>query len=137
MLDYYSTDATPTLLDIPEAELVPFRIRRVEGLTESDATSDYPLEEAYRYWNPCMSFGRRCALGSPSYQTMVCGMDWAEQNSLFIFYDRWRTRDIHEDQFRQARSTASPPPREARGAMRYSEHLPFQVFCCESGTHCR
>ena len=27
------------------------------------------------------------------------------------------------------------PPRDKLGAQRYAEHLPFQVFCCESGTH--
>lgn len=51
MLDYYSTDATPSLLDLSEAVLtllgIPFRIRRVEGMTESDEKSYYPLEEAY------------------------------------------------------------------------------------------
>lgn len=27
------------------------------------------------------------------------------------------------------------PPRDKQGAQRYNQHLPFQVFCCESGTH--
>jgi hypothetical protein len=27
------------------------------------------------------------------------------------------------------------PPRDNNGAARYSQHLPFQVFCCEAGTH--
>lgn len=27
------------------------------------------------------------------------------------------------------------PPREKTAAQRYSQHLPFQVFCCESGSH--
>src|SRR6202012_2145266 len=27
------------------------------------------------------------------------------------------------------------PPRDKVGAARYAQHLPFQVFCCESGTH--
>ncbi len=40
------------------------------------------------------------------------------------------------DQFRASRSSAvSPPPREETAAERYAKHLPFQVFCCESGTH--
>lgn len=40
------------------------------------------------------------------------------------------------DQFRVSRSTsASAPPREEISAQRYAQHLPFQVFCCESGTH--
>lgn len=51
---------------------------------------------------------------------------------------RWRTRDIHGDQFRQSTSSAKPdavPPRDENGAARYIQHLPFQVFCCEAGTH--
>lgn len=51
---------------------------------------------------------------------------------------RWRTRDIDGDQFRQSKSSSKPdavPPRDATGAARYAKHLPFQVFCCESGTH--
>lgn len=51
---------------------------------------------------------------------------------------RWRTRDIEGDQFRQSRSTAqgdAVPPRDREGSIRYSKHLPFQVFCCESGMH--
>ena len=86
---------------------------------------------------------------------MVCGMDWAEYSGFFIFSDRylhlsspliyvlipltsWRTRDINGDQFRQSKSSSkqdAAPPRDATGASRYSKHLPFQVFCCESGTH--
>ncbi len=27
------------------------------------------------------------------------------------------------------------PPRDKEGAQRYAQHHPFQVFCCESGTH--
>lgn len=27
------------------------------------------------------------------------------------------------------------PPRDQQGANRYAQHLPFQVFCCEAGTH--
>lgn len=51
---------------------------------------------------------------------------------------RWRTRDIHGDQFRQSKSSSKPdavPPRDKNGAVRYTQHLPFQVFCCEAGTH--
>ncbi|KAG8901422.1 Cryptococcal mannosyltransferase 1 [Tulasnella sp. 408] len=69
---------------------------------------------------------------------MVCGMDWAEHNGFFIFSDRWRTRDIDGDQFRLSRSSSAPsagPPRDKVGSQRYAAHLPFQVFCCESGTH--
>jgi hypothetical protein len=69
---------------------------------------------------------------------MTCGMDWAEHNGFFIFSDRWRTRDIAGDLFRKARSSSKPeagPPRDKVSTERYAEHLPFQVFCCESGTH--
>lgn len=51
---------------------------------------------------------------------------------------RWRTRDIEGNLFRQAKSNSKPeagPPRDAAGTERYKGHLPFQVFCCESGTH--
>lgn len=54
----------------------------------------------------------------------------------------WRTRDINGDQFRQSKSSSlsssslvSVPPRDIIAAKKYAEHLPFQVFCCESGTH--
>jgi hypothetical protein len=51
---------------------------------------------------------------------------------------RWRTRDIEGDQFRQSKSSSKSdavPPRDHQGAARYAQHLPFQVFCCEAGTH--
>lgn len=51
---------------------------------------------------------------------------------------RWRTRDIEGNLFRQAKSNSKPeagPPRDTIGTERYKGHLPFQVFCCESGTH--
>jgi hypothetical protein len=61
---------------------------------------------------------------------------------LFVYqnlpFHRWRTRDIEGDQFRQSKSSSKPdavPPRDKIGASRYNQHLPFQVFCCESGTH--
>jgi hypothetical protein len=53
-------------------------------------------------------------------------------------FGSWRTRDIDGDQFRQSKSSSRPdgvPPRDRAGSQRYSQHLPFQVFCCESGTH--
>lgn len=40
--------------------------------------------------------------------------------------------------FRQAKSNSKPeagPPRDKVGTDRYANHLPFQVFCCESGSH--
>jgi hypothetical protein len=51
---------------------------------------------------------------------------------------RWRTRDIEGNLFRQAKSNSKPiagPPRDKTGTERYAQHLPFQTFCCESGTH--
>jgi len=57
---------------------------------------------------------------------------------VLILPTSWRTRDINGDQFRQSKSSSkqdAAPPRDPVGASRYSKHLPFQVFCCESGTH--
>lgn len=51
---------------------------------------------------------------------------------------RWRTRDIEGNLFRAAKSNSKPeagPPRDKAGTERFSHHLPFQSFCCESGTH--
>lgn len=51
---------------------------------------------------------------------------------------RWRTRDIEGNLFRQAKSNSKPeagPPRDHTGTERFKSHLPFQVYCCESGTH--
>jgi hypothetical protein len=51
---------------------------------------------------------------------------------------RWRARDMEGDVFRRAKSSApaeSGPPKHEISAARYGQHLPFQVFCCESGTH--
>lgn len=168
MLDYDSTDSTATLTDLCEAVLtllgVSFRIRRVPGMTEDATAAYYPLEEAYMrnlalepllelYQKREVEFHRviwlkgftcpndileTLRVSVANEAAMVCGMDWAESNGQFIFSDRWRTRDIHGDQFRQSTSSAKPdavPPRDESGAARYIQHLPFQVFCCESGTH--
>ncbi len=184
MLDYQSTDSTETLTDLCEAVLtllgVPFRIRRVSGMTEDPAAAYYPLEEAYmrnlaleplhelmtkrsiRFSRVVWLKGFTCPndiletikISFTNEAAMVCGMDWAEHNGFFIFSDRrvispisyitsltpsrWRTRDIEGDQFRQSKSSSKPdavPPRDHQGALRYAQHLPFQVFCCESGTH--
>lgn len=168
MLDYDSTDSTATLTDLSEAVLtllgVPFRIRRVPGMTEDPNTAYYPLEEAHMrnlaleplkelYQKRNIKFHRviwlkgftcpndifeTLKISESNEAAMVCGMDWAEHNGFFIFSDRWRTRDINGDQFRQSKSSSKPdavPPRDAVGSQRYSQHLPFQVFCCESGTH--
>ncbi|KXN85177.1 hypothetical protein AN958_11599 [Leucoagaricus sp. SymC.cos] len=168
MLDYDSTDATETLVDLCEAVLtllnVPFRIRRVPGMTADPATAYYPFEEAYTrnlaleplhelklkrhitFSRVIWIKGFTCPndiletikISFANKAAMVCGMDWAENNGFFIFSDRWRTRDIDGDQFRQSRSNSKPdavPPRDKQGALRYNQYLPFQVFCCESGTH--
>ncbi|ETW76434.1 glycosyltransferase family 69 protein [Heterobasidion irregulare TC 32-1] len=168
MLDYDSTDSTATLTDLSEAVLtllgVPFRIRKVPGMTEDPNTAYYPLEEAHMrnlaleplkelYQKRNIKFHRviwlkgftcpndifeTLKISEANEAAMVCGMDWAEHNGFFIFSDRWRTRDINGDQFRQSKSSSKPdavPPRDAVGSQRYSQHLPFQVFCCESGTH--
>ncbi|KDQ08385.1 glycosyltransferase family 69 protein [Botryobasidium botryosum FD-172 SS1] len=168
MLDYDSTDATPTLVDLCEAVLillgVPFRIRRVPGMTPDDSSAYYPLEEAYarnlvleplqelrekrhvEFHRVVWLKGFTCPndifetikVSQVNNATMVCGMDWAEHDGFFIFSDRWRTRNMDGDQFRGSRSSApahASPPRDALGTQRYAEHLPFQVFCCEAGTH--
>ncbi|OCH87759.1 hypothetical protein OBBRIDRAFT_795930 [Obba rivulosa] len=172
MLDYDSSDSTSTLTDLCEAVLtllgVPFRIRRVPGMTEDPLAAYYPLEEAHTrnlaleplhelYERRNIKFHRviwlkgftcpndileTIKISVVNEAAMVCGMDWAEHNGFFIFSDRWRTRDINGDQFRQSKSSSistspltSVPPRDAVGAQRYTQHLPFQVFCCESGTH--
>ncbi|KAJ7283595.1 glycosyltransferase family 69 protein [Mycena rebaudengoi] len=168
MLDYDSTDSTETLIDLCEAVLtllgVPFRIRRVPGMTEDPSAAYYPLEEAHMrnlaleplrelQVNRGITFRRvvwlkgftcpndileTIKVSFANEAAMVCGMDWAEHNGFFIFSDRWRTRDIDGDQFRQSKSSSKAeavPPRDRLGAARYVQHLPFQVFCCESGTH--
>ncbi|KAJ7074464.1 glycosyltransferase family 69 protein [Mycena amicta] len=168
MLDYDSSDSTETLTDLCEAVLtllgVPFRIRRVPGMTEDPAAAYYPLEEAHmrnlalkplhelyekrgiRFQRVIWLKGFTCPndiletikISFVNEASMVCGMDWAEHNGFFIFSDRWRTRDIDGDQFRQSKSSSKAeavPPRDRLGATRYAQHLPFQVFCCESGTH--
>ncbi|KAI0720873.1 cryptococcal mannosyltransferase 1-domain-containing protein [Fomitopsis betulina] len=172
MLDYDSSDSTETLTDLCEAVLtllgVPFRIRRIPGMTVDPLAAYYPLEEAYtrnlvleplhelyekraiRFHRVIWLKGFTCPndiletikLSVLNEAAMVCGMDWAEFNGFFIFSDRWRTRDINGDQFRQSKSSSisdspltSVPPRDPVGAQRYTQHMPFQVFCCESGTH--
>ncbi|KAF9005236.1 glycosyltransferase family 69 protein [Cyathus striatus] len=168
MIDYDSRDSTETLIDLCEGVLtllgVPFRIRRVASMTEDPSAAYYPLEEAYmrnlaleplhelnkkrniKFSRVIWLKGFTCPndiletikISFANEAAMVCGMDWAEHNGFFIFSDRWRTRDIEGDQFRQSKSSSKPdavPPRDRNGAVRYAQHLPFQVFCCESGTH--
>ena len=118
MLDYDSSDSTETLTDLCEAVLtllgVPFRIRRVPGMTEDPSAAYYPLEEAYTrnlvleplhelYQRRNIKFHRiiwlkgfTCPNDIPEAikvsvvndAAMVCGMDWAEHNGFFIFSDR-------------------------------------------------
>ncbi|KAF4588156.1 Cryptococcal mannosyltransferase 1 [Pleurotus pulmonarius] len=169
MLDYDSTDSTETLTDLCEAVLtllgVPYRIRRVPSMTADPVAAYYPSEEAHMknlaleplfelYHRRSLKFDRviwlkgftcpndileTIKVSFINDAAMVCGMDWAEHNGFFIFSDRWRTRDIDGDQFRQSKSSSSKadtvPPRDKVGASRYAQYLPFQVFCCESGTH--
>ncbi|WVR08492.1 hypothetical protein IAU60_005547 [Kwoniella sp. DSM 27419] len=168
MLDQASTDSTPTLADLCESVMtilgIAFRIRRVPPMTVDPAANYYPLEEAearnlaleplHELWHRrSIKFhkviwlkGFTCPndvleslrVSEVNNAAMVCGMDWAEHNGFFIFSDRWRTRDIEGNLFRQAKSNSKPeagPPRDAMGTERFTHHLPFQVFCCESGTH--
>ncbi|WAQ89246.1 hypothetical protein PtA15_10A670 [Puccinia triticina] len=143
---------------------IPFRIRRVPPMTSDPAASYYPLEEAYTrnlaleplfelYERRQVSFirviwlkGFTCPndiletlrISIMNQATMVCGMDWKEHNGFFIYNDRWRTRDLDGNLFRGSKSTSpidEAPPRDSASAARYQQHLPFQVFCCESGSH--
>ncbi|KAJ8521287.1 hypothetical protein ONZ45_g1983 [Pleurotus djamor] len=168
MLDYDSTDSTETLTDLCEAVMtllgIPYRIRRVPPMTADPLAAYYPQEEAHTrnlaleplmelYQKRRFKFDRviwlrgftcpndileTIKVSFINEAAMVCGMDWAEHNGFYIFSDRWRTRDVDGDQFRQSKSSSSPdgvPPRDKIGSKRYQQHLPFQVFCCESGTH--
>ncbi|EFP75256.2 capsular associated protein [Puccinia graminis f. sp. tritici] len=143
---------------------IPFRIRRVPPMTSDPAASYYPLEEAYTrnlaleplfelYERRQVSFirviwlkGFTCPndiletlrISIMNQAAMVCGMDWKEHNGFFIYNDRWRTRDLDGNLFRGSKSTSpidEAPPRDQASAARYQQHLPFQVFCCESGSH--
>jgi len=119
MLDYDSTDSTATLTDLSEAALtllgVPFRIRRVPGMTADPAAAYYPLEEAHTrnlaleplkelYQKRKIKFHRviwlkgftcpndileTLKVSDANEAAMVCGMDWAENNGFFIFSDRF------------------------------------------------
>lgn len=118
MLDYQSTDSTETLTDLCEAVLtllgIPFRIRRVPGMTDDPAAAYYPLEEAYmrnlaleplheliskrsiKFSRVVWLKGFTCPndiletikISFSNEAAMVCGMDWAEHNGFFIFSDR-------------------------------------------------
>ncbi len=118
MLDYASSDSTETLTDLCEAVLtllgIPFRIRRVAGMTEDPDSAYYPLEEAHArnlaleplhelYKKRKIKFHRvvwlkgftcpndileTIKVSQTNDAAMVCGMDWAENNGFFIFSDR-------------------------------------------------
>jgi hypothetical protein len=124
MLDYYSTDSTETLTDLCEAVLtllsVPFRIRRVPGMTADPAAAYYPLEEAtmrnlaleplrelhqkrkIKFHRVIWLKGFTCPndifeaikVSTANEAAMVCGMDWAEHNGFFIFSDRYVVCDL-------------------------------------------
>ncbi|KAG8835323.1 Cryptococcal mannosyltransferase 1 [Serendipita sp. 399] len=143
---------------------VPFRIRHISRVTEDPTAGYYPMEEAYtrnlaleplwelqerrkiQFHRVIWLKGFTCPydiletirVSERNNAAMVCGMDWVESHGTFIFSDRWRARDMDGDVFRRAKSSAPPeegPPVHQTSAARYGSHLPFQVFCCESGTH--
>lgn len=119
MLDYSSTDSTETLTDLCEAVLillgVPFRIRRVPGMTADPGAAYYPLEEAHmrnlaleplhelharrniQFHRVVWLKGFTCPndiletirVSQANDAVMVCGMDWAEYNGFYIFSDRY------------------------------------------------
>ncbi|GAA97897.1 uncharacterized protein L969DRAFT_78096 [Mixia osmundae IAM 14324] len=143
---------------------ISFRIRHVPPMTHESAAAYYPHEEAYtrnlaleplhelhdrrriRFARVIWLKGFTCPtdlmetlrISAVNHAAMTCSMDWKEHNGFFIFNDRWRTRDMEGNLFRGSKSTSSvdeAPPRDTISAERYGQHLPFQVFCCESGTH--
>ncbi|GAA5849296.1 hypothetical protein JCM8547_006506 [Rhodosporidiobolus lusitaniae] len=151
-------EAVMTLLGIS------FRIRQVAPMTSDPTASYYPLEEAYtrnlaleplqelwerrkvKFERVIWLKGFTCPndiletirVSMINQASMVCSMDWKEHNGFFIYNDRWRTRDMDGNLFRGSKSTSpidEAPPRDSYGGARYTLHLPFQVFCCESGTH--
>ncbi|KAM0750384.1 hypothetical protein T439DRAFT_302391 [Meredithblackwellia eburnea MCA 4105] len=143
---------------------ISFRIRQVPPMTADPTASYYPLEEAYtrnlaleplnelwerrrvKFTRVIWLKGFTCPndiletlrVSVVNQAAMVCSMDWKEHNGFFIYNDRWRTRDMDGNLFRGSKSTSpidEAPPRDALGGARYTLHLPFQVFCCESGSH--
>lgn len=143
---------------------ISFRIRQVPSMTSDPTASYYPLEEAYtrnlaleplielwtrrkvRFTRVIWLKGFTCPndiletlrVSVVNQASMVCSMDWKEHNGFFIYNDRWRTRDMDGNLFRGSKSTSpvdEAPPRDVYGGARYKNHLPFQVFCCESGAH--
>ena len=143
---------------------ISFRIKRIPPMTRDPAAAYYPLEEAYtrnlamepllelyhrrkvRFAKVIWLKGFTCPndiletlrISQVNNAAMTCSMDWKEHNGFFIYNDRWRTRDMDGNLFRGSKSTSpidEAPPRDSASIKRYAQHLPFQVFCCESGTH--
>ncbi|KAK4056650.1 hypothetical protein OIO90_002202 [Microbotryomycetes sp. JL221] len=143
---------------------ISFRIRQIPPMTVDPQAAYYPLEEAYTRnlaLEPLVELWERRKLkfhrviwlkgftcpndiletirvSEVNEAAMVCSMDWKEHNGFFIYNDRWRTRDMDGNLFRGSKSTSpidEAPPKDSYGGARYTLHLPFQVFCCESGTH--
>jgi hypothetical protein len=111
MVDYASTDSTPSLLDLFEAALtllgIPFRIRHIPPMTEERTFAYYPLEEAHMRnvaLEPLMelkerrriTFGRviwlkgftcpndvfeAVRISWENDAEMVCGMDWRQSQA--------------------------------------------------------
>ena len=151
-------EAVMTLLGIS------FRILQIPPMTSDPTASYYPLEEAHtrnlalqplhelydrrqiKFTRVIWLKGFTCPndiletlrVSFRNDASMVCSMDWKEHNGFFIYNDRWRTRDMDGNLFRGSKSTSpidEAPPRDPYGGARYTLHLPFQVFCCESGAH--
>jgi hypothetical protein len=119
MLDYASSDSTETLTDLCEAVMillgVPYRIRRVGSMTHDPRSAYYPEEEAHMrnlaleplkelYAKRSIKFHRviwlkgftcpndileNIKVSVANDAAMVCGMDWSEHNSFYIFSDRY------------------------------------------------
>lgn len=114
-LDYDPSDSTETLTDLCEAVLtllsVPYRVRRVPGMTEDPATVYYlplgrntiePLHELWekrriRFNRDIWLKGFTCPndiletirISMVNDAAIVCGMDWTEHNRFFIVSDRY------------------------------------------------
>ncbi|KIJ95825.1 hypothetical protein K443DRAFT_637773 [Laccaria amethystina LaAM-08-1] len=136
MLDHDSNDSAETLTDLCEAVLtllgVPFRIRRVPGMTQDPTAAYYPLEELQLKRN--IKFARVIWLKSFTCPNDIlktirisfvneAAMAWAEHTGFFIFSDHWRTRNIEGDQFRQSKSSSKPDGRAS-----YRSETGYQNF---------
>ncbi|KAH8105710.1 hypothetical protein DFH11DRAFT_1843917 [Phellopilus nigrolimitatus] len=128
MLDYDLSDSTETLLNLCEAVLtllcVPFSIRKVPPVTEDPAAAYYPLEAHTRnlVLEPLYKFYRRREV---KFHRVIWLKGFTCRNDIFEAIM----------QFNLSSAASAGPPRDPAGAARYAQHLPFQVFCCESSTH--